>query len=457
MDTKPIASETGSDTRRTFLKKTATAAAAVAATNLFKTPVYGQNQAPSAGVVGANERINVGIVGVGPQGTVHLQSIVANAGANNVAILGVSDLWDKRLETAKQTVGAECKGYKDYRQLLEQKDVHAILCATVDHWHAKVSIDAMKAGKHIYVEKPMSRYLPEAFEVYETVKQTKMVFQVGSQGCSDAKWQKAAELCKAGKLGALVLATGSFMRNKPKGEWNYDIDVAAKADTVDWKTWLGPNIKKRPAEFNADHFFRWRKYFPYCAGLLGDLFPHRVHPLLLATGNPEFPTRVVAIGTKKVGTDKKTPGTPERDSPEFLSLLAEFPSGLTAMVCASSVTEQGLQDCIRGQMATLYIGGNRVDLKPEPPFSEDIDPEAFPNLQPVESFGIHEKNWFDCIRSGKQPNANIELAIRVQTIVSLGEMSDRMGTSCVFDEKTRKVRADGKVIDPITYGSLDPS
>ena len=344
---------TGTDTRSNFIKKTATAAAAVATVNLFKTPVYGQNQAPSPGrVIGANDRIAVGFVGVGPQGTLHVNKMKENADKNNAALVGVCDLWEKRRESAKAIIGGDCKTYDDYRKLLDQKDIDAVICATVDHWHARVAIDTMKAGKHIYVEKPMTRYLTEAWEVYETAKSTGKIFQVGAQGCSDAKWLKAAELCAAGKLGPLVLGQGSYMRNTREGEWNYKIDQDLKAGSVNWNEWLGPKIKTR-AEFTPDHFFRWRKYYPYCAGLLGDLFPHRLHPLVKATGAPEFPLRVAAIGTHKVMTDKNTPGTPMRDSPECMSLIAEFPSGLTLMVISSSVNERGLPDIIRGHQATL--------------------------------------------------------------------------------------------------------
>ena len=107
-------------------------------------------------------------------------------------------------------------------------------------------------------------------------------------------------MIKAGKIGPLTLGQGSYMRNNPKGEWNYAIDPDAKADNLNWKQWLGPVKHADTKDFNADHYFRWRKYYPYCAGLLGDLFPHRLHPLMLATGNPEFPLRVVSIGNSKL-------------------------------------------------------------------------------------------------------------------------------------------------------------
>ena len=213
----------GVETRRNFIKKAATAAAAVAATRLIKTPVYGQNQAPSTGrVIGANDRILVGFVGMGNQGlNSHLKPMLQNAQANNMAVGAVCDVSKHRLDEAKVAAGGSVPAFDDYRKLLENKDLDAIVCATVDHWHARVSMDALNAGKHIYVEKPMSRYLGEAFDVYDMVKRTGKVFQVGSQGCSDMKWHKAAEWIKEDKIGPVVMSQGSYMRNTPAGEWNH--------------------------------------------------------------------------------------------------------------------------------------------------------------------------------------------------------------------------------------------
>jgi len=191
---------------------------------------------------------------------------------------------------------------------------------------------------------------------------------------------------------------------------------------------------------------------------LGDLIPHRLHPLMLAMGDVEFPRRVVSIGNRKYETDKKSPDAHMRDVNENVQLLAEFPSGLCLLVTSATVNEQGLTDMIRGTKATLSFGGNRVDLKPERPYAEEVDPEVFENLTPGESVPEHEKDWFVSIRTGKEPNANIELAVRVQTVISLAEMAERLNIACLFDEKTRKITTgDGKEIRPLTYGGSEQS
>ncbi len=451
---------TGLGTRREFIKKTTTAAAVVATANLFKTPVYGQSQAPSPGrVIGANDRIGVAVIGVGfGIGKNHLEGIHKEASGNNVVMVAASDLFNKRRDWAKAT--AELKDgnvHNDFRKVLDNKDVDAVVIATHDPWHAPISIAAMEAGKHVYCEKPMTRYLDDAFRVADAVKKTGRTFQVGSQGCSAEGWHKSAELIKAGKVGTLVWAQGYYCRNSIGGEWNYEIEPESTAANIDWDTWQKPVHNK--TDFNADAFHRWRKYYPYCAGMLGDLVPHRLLPLMLASGNPEFPVRVSCLGTKNVHADKNTPGTPERESPEHIQLVAEFPSGFLITVTCSTVNARSPGFVLYGHKATINIGpiGESLELAPEKEFSEEIDPVNMTGLA-HEDIRAHEKNWFDCIRSGKAPNADIELALRAQAVISLSEMSQRLNMMCRFDEKTRKIiGADGNEVKAITFGTLPSS
>ena len=445
--------------RRDFLKKTATAAAVVAATPLLRTPVYGQNQAPSANVAGANNRIQIAIVGVGfGIGQNHLVGIHEKANENNTVITAACDVFNKRRNFAKEKANLkDADVYDDYRKMLERKDIDAVLIATHDPWHAQITRDSLDSGRDVYCEKPLTRYLGEAFQVYDKVKSSGKIFQVGSQGCSAGGYQKCADLIKAGKIGTLVWGQAWYSRNSLNGEWNYPIENETNAQNIDWERWLGPVKQRDP--FSEQQYHRWRKYYRYCAGPLGDLAPHRLHPLMLATGNPEFPVRVVSIGTHNVHIDKNVADVPEREIPEHAQLLAEFPSGFVAMVtcCTVNATTPGLS--LFGHKATLEVGpsGERVELKPQREFGEEIDPESITGLQP-EDPRTHEKNWFECIRSRKQPNANIELAIRVQTVITLAEMSDRLKVACVFDEKTRKVSTDGGTpVTPITYGTLPQS
>ena len=452
-------SPSGSLPRREFLKKSATAAAAMAAAPLFRTPVYGQYQAPSANVAGANNRIAVGIVGVGfGIGQNHLLGLHEKSNENNAVVAAACDVFNKRRNFAKEKANLkDADLYVDYQKMLERRDIDAVLIATHDPLHAQISIAAMEAGKHVYCEKPLTRYLDEAFKVYDTVKRTGKVFQIGSQGCSADGYHKCAEWVKAGKLGQLVWAQVWYSRNSLNGEWNYPIESESTAENIDWERWLGP-VKNR-VPFSAEHYNRWRKYYAYCAGPLGDLAPHRLHPAMLATGNPEFPVRVCSLGTRNVHADLNTPGTPEREVPEHAQLLAEFPSGFVIMATCCTVNAKTPGMTLFGHKADVGIDSNgvKLDLTPQREFGDEIDPENFAGKQ-YEDIRVHEKNWFDCIRSGKQPNANIELAIRVQTVISLAEISNRLKITCLFDEKTRKIAdGSGTEIAPITYGTLPQS
>jgi predicted dehydrogenase len=269
--------------------------------------------------------------------------------------------------------------------------------------------------------------------------------QVGSQYCSEGKWHRAAEMIRAGRIGKLVLAQDSYTRNNPNGEWNYAIDPELTANTLNWKAWLG---EVREKGFSADHYFRWRKYYPYCAGILGDLLAHRLHPLMIATGAPEFPTRVVCLGTRKITTD--------RDVPDNTQVMAEFPSGLSMLVIGSTVNEQGLGQVIRGHEGTLYFSGTRLELRPERPFADLVDREDIPDVQPGVSVPAHISNFFDAVRANEpmKANGNIDLAIKAQTVISMAEMSERWGEMLHFDPETRQIKnGSGRVFEPITYSN----
>ncbi len=449
MNPNPSQPATDNESRRSFLKKAATVAAAVSTTNLLKTPVYGQNQAPSTGrVIGANDRISVAYVGVGGQGMQHVRSQKDHAQENNIVQAAVCDLYQKRLQSAKTFLGlADADTYTDHRKLLQRKDIDAVVVSTIDIWHADVAIDALEAGKHVYGEKPMARYLEEGFRIYDTAKRTGKVFELGSQFCADPMYHKSAEWIKAGKLGPLVWAQGSYCRNNPKNsEWTYTVDPDANLTNLEWDRWQG---RCRKMSWDPNRFFSWHKYYDYNSGILGNLLPHKFLPLMLATGSPEYPRRVCCTGTRKVSTDREITDTTH--------LLAEFPNGLTFCVAGSTVNEYGLPDIIRGRQGRIEFSSsaNKAEFKPERIFSEEIDGAEFADAKPLATLDALEKNFFDCIRSGATPLANIDLALKAHVVLCLAEMSERLNLTLLFDEKTRKIRTgDGKVVPPISYDTV---
>lgn len=438
-------------TRRTFMKETATLSAGITAVGLGAQSAIQAQKAPYAGkVLGANDRIVVGFIGTGSQGQAHVRYQSRHAADNNIATAAVCDVYQKRLKQAQEMLQLpDDATYTDHRKLLERKDIDAVTISTVDNWHAPCAIDAMEAGKHVYCEKPMTRYLREAFEVYDTCKRTGMTFQLGSQFCSDKKYHQAAQWVKEGLAGPLVWMQASYCRNNyPRSEWTYQNDPDATPENLDWNRWLGQAPK---IPFNPDHYFSWHKYYAYNNGILGNLLPHRVTPLLMVNPVLEFPHRVVCTGTRAISTDREITDTTH--------LLAEFPSGLTLFVAGSTVNEKGVADTIRGHKATMNFSSsqNNVELRPERPFTDEIDPEDFSIGERVGSVPAHEKNWFDCIRSGEQPNGNIEVAVRSHAVIAMSEISERLSMTVLFDEKTRKLTdGTGREIEPIDHDTNAP-
>ncbi len=451
MSKESISHSASGETRRSFLKKTATLAAAVSAPAVLKPTVYGQ--APSANVTGANNRIVVGVIGTGKQGTAHLR-MLKNGGANwNVTVGAVCDLYQKHLGAAQKFADLESKdAFGDHRRLLERKDIDAVVIAAVDNWHGPCSVDALDAGKHVYCEKPMTRYAAEGWAVYDKVKSTGKIYQCGSQYTADPMVHKVAEWVKAGKLGPLAWAQGSYCRNNKKNdEWDFPIDKDASPANLDWERWQGqaPKIPWGPAA--AHRYFSWHKYYDYNSGILGNLLSHRFYPLMLATGNPEFPQRVVCTGTRKISTNREITDTTH--------VLAEFPSGLTFVIAGSTVNEVGLPDIIRGRNATVYLAAsaNQAKLQPEKIFADEADVEEFNDPAPHGRIDNLHRNFYQCIREGGTPFCNVDLSVRANTVLALAEMSERMGVVCFFDEKTRTIHdAAGKAMAPLSYDTVVP-
>jgi len=456
------------NSRRDFMKKSAIGTAAVVA------GVHGaksaHSKAPATGsVLGANDAIVCGFIGVGGQGyNSHLLNVLNpiedGRPRHNVQLNGIGaaacDLFSKRrdrafeaLDTARQAAGREAavEVHEDYQAILDNPDIDAVFIGTVDHWHTKIAVDALDAGKHVYCEKPMTRYYDEGFVIHDKVKETGHKFQIGSQYCTQAKWHAAAELIRAGRIGPLVLAQDSYHRNTPIGEWNY-YELESELEhgtTIDWEKWLGP-VSAR--EFNPQHYHRWRKYYPYCAGILGDLLAHRIHPLLIATGSAEFPMRVCSVGNKKISDANL--GPEDRDVTDNCQLLTEFPSGLCMVITGSSVNEQGLGQVIRGNEGTLYFSGDSIELRPERPFADLVDGEQMDNLQPGVSVQYHINDFFTAIREDGETNGNIDIAIRAQTIISMAELSERIGEMIYFNEEDRSLHTgSGMKIEPINYAT----
>ncbi|HKC87843.1 MAG TPA: Gfo/Idh/MocA family oxidoreductase, partial [Blastocatellia bacterium] len=246
-------------------------------------------------VLGANNRLRVGIIGCGGQAQgAHIPPLMKMKEADNVEIVAVCDVYQKRLDQAAATTGAA--PVKDYRAILDRKDIDYVAIVTPEHWHARMTLDAADAGKHIYCEKPMTWSIEQAKQVVKKIQQTNVKMQVGVQGMCDDSYETAQKYVKEGKLGRVVQAQIDYSRNYKRDFWvsdEPDKDVRP-GENLDWNAFLGP-APKRP--FDLDRFLHWRRYWDYSGGIATDLFVHRITRVIRAL-DLKFPTRAVAVGGK---------------------------------------------------------------------------------------------------------------------------------------------------------------
>jgi predicted dehydrogenase len=276
--------------RREFLKLAAAGAAglgaATTASPLTVRALAAQAPQPSGSAL---DKIQIGLIGAGGQGMSDTQTALRVPG---VEIVAVADVYDGRLTRSKEMWGDAIFTTRDYREILARPDVDAVIIATPDHWHARMAIDAMKAGKDVYLEKPMVQDIEEGPRVIEAAAGTRRILQVGSQRVSSIIYAKARELFKSGAIGELNFVEAWWHRNSAMGAWQYTIPPDASEQTCDWDRFLG-DAPKRP--FDATRLFRWRNYRDYGTGIPGDLFVHLfsgIHYVLDSTG----PTRIMATG-----------------------------------------------------------------------------------------------------------------------------------------------------------------
>jgi predicted dehydrogenase len=274
--------------RREFLLTTAGAAGTSVVTKailLEPEPLFAASRS-----VAPSDRVRFGIVGVGMEGTALLTTAVALPGVECVA---AADLYDGRHELAKEIAGKSIYTTRRYKELLDNKEIDAVIVAVPDHWHKQVVVDAVAAGKDVYCEKPMSHSPADGVAMVEAAKKTDRIVQIGAQRTSSVLCAKAKELYDSGAIGELSLVEATYGRNDPTGAWEYPPPVDLSPENVDWETWLGTAPKK---PFDPLLFARWRCWKEYGTGLAGDLLVHLISGMQFVLGINEAPKRASAFG-----------------------------------------------------------------------------------------------------------------------------------------------------------------
>ncbi len=408
----------------------------------------------------------------------------------NIVITAVCDLFKKRQiraqlaaanksrEGSGGSVRQTAKIYTDFRELIHATDVDAVIIATPDHWHADIVIEAVKAGKHVYVEKGLTKTLEEAIKVRNIVKNSKIVFQLGHQGRQTESYLKAREAIEKGIIGKVNLIEVSTNRNTPNGAWVYDIDPAGNPETIDWLQFEKPCETKHP--FSLERFFRWRCWWDYGTGLSGDLLTHEYDALnqILRLG---IPASATSSGGVYVFNDKSRGDyiNEIREVPDIWQAVLEYPQkDLSILYTATLGSSKDRGKVIMGRDGYIELGNNLVIyadrnsilyqnkikskiINPELPIftyipgKNNVDGITSPTEQYFASRGLlytyrggkridtthlHIKEWIDCIRDSmaggelKQPSCNIDEAFQEAVTSQMATLAYKENRKVYWDQ-----------------------
>lgn len=404
----------------------------------------------TGGLVREDESIGIGMIGVGGMGMSHVGELIEQEKRGEaVAIRAVCDVYERRKKQAAERVqeatGRTVAGYSDYRELLARDDIHAVVIATPDHWHAQNAIDALEAGKDVYCQKPVTLYAEEAVAVRDKVAETGRIFQCGAQGASDDFYWQARKFIKNGGIGKVLWIQADYSRNSKGGpgdrggEWNWPIhkdatDNPAGGDAyIDWPRWLG-SAPKRP--FSKPRYFQFRKFWDYSGGIATDLLYHLLAPLTIAL-DAQAPERGTGSGGIYVQKD-------DREVPDTFMMNLDYPDDYTIVMTSSMANQQALPLVIRGHFGTIYKGdGGALRAVAEPQFTEWFKKEhgAEEVVIPPEPRPDHMSNWLSCIRTREQPHLDAETACRAMVGIRMG-LDSYLKDQVVFWDNARECFVD---------------
>ncbi|MGC1597632.1 MAG: Gfo/Idh/MocA family oxidoreductase [Candidatus Acidiferrales bacterium] len=445
-------------TRRDFIRIGAGSVAlgaAAKATLLNPAPMWGVGRA-----VAPSDRVRFASIGTGTRGCELLQASLDVPGIECVA---VCDLYDSRHEAARESVKKQIPVTRNYHEILDRKDVDAVIVAVPDHQHRRVVLDACAAGKDVYCEKPMSHNVEDGFAMVEAVRKNNRILQVGSQRVSSVVYAKARDLYAAGALGDVLYIEGSSDRNSASGAWVYPIPPDANEQTIDWNEFL-VDAPKRP--FDAARFFRWRCFSDYGEGLPGDLFVHLMSGIFFISGMNEVPQRAQSSGGLFHWKDG-------RDFPDLIETLYDFPNVRVALRCnLNNAGGEPIRLC--GTEGTMEINGQTLtyvpqDVSPKPetystkgwparlrnqylaqwaadhplPPPRDyqtIEAETFTAPAGYDDVSAHQANFFDAVRTRKPVVENEEFGNHAAIGCHLANYAYFKKTIATWDAGAKTIR-----------------
>jgi len=427
-------------TRRDFLAGTVGLVGATALPAAAAPLVQRSSSTASSRVLGANDRVRVGVIGTGRQGTNVMRG---HQRLDDVEIAAICDVYAPNLAKAAEIVPAATK-HADFRRILDDTSIDAVVIGTPDHWHALLTVLACQAGKDVYVEKPTSVAIAEGRAMVQAARKYHRIVQVGTQQRSQPHFQQAAGIVKSGALGDVTLvrcwnaANANGIGNRPDG---------APPDGLDWDLWLGP-AKKVP--FNPNRFgvvpdawshFRW--FWDYAGGMMTDWGVHLIDIVQMAM-DVDAPLEVSTIGSKFHLTDN-------RETPDTIVATYRYPDFVMTYenrVCnGMPINGRAYGIEFLGTQATLFVDRERYELRPEPkpgtrvqdivPVEPTVVAATAPDAHPS-----HQRNFIDCVKSRQAPICDIEIGHRSSSTAILGNMAMRSGQTIVWDGKAERVTND---------------
>ena len=429
--------------RRTFLTQAAALAGAglvlgSAASAQEGASARGKAQKHSAKrlQVAEGEPLRIGVIGTGGMGTGHCGAIVdqVKKGEFNAQIVAVCDVALPRGMNAQKMLsekqGISVDLYYKHEDLLARDDIHGVLIASPEHWHAQMVTDAIMAGKDVYIEKPVTLRLDDALWLRELmIANDDMICQVGTQYMMEPRYGEARRLIKEGAIGKAIFSQTSYCRNSKDGEWLYGINPEiVPGPNLDWERWCGPLGLH---DWDTEVYHRWRRYRTWSTGIIGDLLVHMTTPMIYALGDP-WPVRVTAAGGHYV--DQKM------ENHDQVNINMELDGGHVMHIVGSTCNEQGLEVLIRGHQANIYLGSKDLVMRPERIFSDDIDEQKI-ECDPISPQHALRADWMNSIRTREPNRSPVERACKVMVMVDLATRSMWDGKAYTFDPKTRSASA----------------
>lgn len=456
--------------RRDFLRSTASVGTAITL-----------SAASYARVGGSNERLGVAFLGCGGRAQAHIHAVLRlKQDGQSVLPVGVCDVWDGQEDSydhefppgqftkrnysqglfpsAKKcglNLNDSARVTKDYRRLLDAKGVDVVCISTPDHWHARMSLDAMAAGKDVFVEKPMTRTAAEAQAVIDAAKKFNRVVVVGVQSMADPSWSMANEFIRSNRIGPVVQAQTGVHRNDVRGQWRYyRLTPKMSPKTIDWDLFLGHQFEvngealgPRDLPFDRALFAQWRCYSPFSGGVFTDLLTHKATQLLAATGL-RYPRRVAGLG----GLYWEHDG---REVPDVATLVADFDEGAQFVFTSTTVSSYPVEEIIRGRLGAIKFSKGGLQLFRDDPtrasglpgrLEKPIEPtENVVATPPSNETASMWEHFLGCVRDRNRATlCSPELGAAAVTMASMALQSYRTGQVLTWDNEHRRVvGADG--------------